>query len=214
MSSLDYAIPAKGPGAYTLFGGPFSATDTDLWGAILSDANVNAQAVHSMYKLAQRVVSSATALEPGAGAVRSRAPYRWYAGASTASAAASLVTKPDEWDSSVSHLWRAVRGEVELDVDEVAPGALTVKAIERLIPAFRTYRVPDFGFNDDGSVALRWADPVRPRSFALHFGEKRVSAVFSEPLEGPGFAESFLLANAEALLPVMTRLKIADLIKG
>ena len=107
----------------------------------------------------------------------------------------------DEWDAIIAYLWRTVRGG-ELDDDEVAPTATTVGAIERLVPPLRRYRAPDVGLNDDGSVALRWADPTKSRSFALHFGGKRVSAVLSD-LEGPGHAVSFSLADAEAVLPLI-----------
>lgn len=217
MSSLDYVPSLKGYSASAL-GDKFSVANPGVWGIVIGDANASVEPAPSalppsMFKLAQGV-SSATTIEPDTSFLRSQAPCRLYTGLWSASAATSQVTNPDEWDLSISYLWRTIRGEVDLDDDEVAPTALTVRAIERLVPSLRRYKLPDFGLNDDGSVAMRWADPVRPRSFALHFSGKRVSAVFSEPLEGPGFAESFLLANAEALLPLMARLKIADLIEG
>lgn len=120
----------------------------------------------------------------------------------------------DEWDAELARLWQAARGAIDLDDDEIAPGETTVTAIERLIPSIRQYRLPLFGLNDDGSVALRWVDRTRPRSFALHFGPARVSAVFSEPLDGPGFAQSFALSDVERVLPFMKRLSIADLVEG
>lgn len=203
---------------------PSGQADVD-WQTLLAVSDVDAAPRQnpfpgSMFKLARTVVSAATAIDRNR-ASGLQAPYFMYIGTVFSGAAEPFdvvlgVAKPiyDAWESSITHLWRTVRGEAELDDGEVAPTELTVKVIERLVPSLRRYRVPDFGLNDDGSVALRWADPVRPRSFALHFGGERVSAVFSEPLEGPGFAQSFLLADAEAVLPVMARLKIADLIEG
>lgn len=116
-----------------------------------------------------------------------------------------------DWEKAIQELWEMVG--VSSDGDDPVE-AETVSGIERLLPVLRPMTdIPAFEIHDDGSVSLRWEDSARPRSFALHFHKQFVNAVLSVPASSGGFAERIETANELAMLRVLQREAVADLLR-
>lgn len=123
-----------------------------------------------------------------------------------------MFRERDPWERAIMSLIELC--EKPADEDGLPPSRKAVSAIDRLMATISSQtRLPSFETHDDGAVSLRWRQKGASRSFALHFGDQRISAIYSAPLLGPGFGTSIEFGDTTSLERVLDRPEIRDLIE-